>query len=266
MRIIDVHTHVWPDALAPAAVSAVGSQGHLGASYDGTVAGLKAAMDRSGIDVSVVLPVATKPAQVRTINDWAASLLADPRVVPFGAMHPDFPDPAAEIARMRSLGITGFKMHPEYQAFEPLDPKLAPVYAAAVEHGMTLFFHAGGDVAFDTVRGTPAVFAALLDAWPGLHAVLAHMGGFRQWHAVTGRLAGRDVYFDTAYTLGHLPDADFVALAREHGCGRVLFGSDGPWTDTVAQLAHLRRLPFTDEELAGILGGNAERMLARAAG
>jgi hypothetical protein len=266
MRIIDVHTHIWPDSLAPAAVAAVGSQGHISASYDGTVAGLKAAMDRAGVDVSVVLPVATKPGQVRTINDWAASLRTDSRIVPFGAMHPDFEDPASELARMRALGLTGFKMHPEYQSFDPLDPKLEPIYRAAVALGMTAFFHAGGDVAFDTVRGTPDVFATLLDAWPELHAVLAHMGGFRQWHAVTGRLAGRDVYFDTAYTLGHLSDDEFVSLAREHGCRRVLFGSDGPWTDVSEQLAHLRRLPFTPEEFAALLGGNAEEMLARAAG
>jgi predicted TIM-barrel fold metal-dependent hydrolase len=266
MPIIDVHTHIWPDALAPAAVSAVGSQGHISANYDGTVAGLKGAMDRAGVDLSVVLPVATKAAQVRTINDWAASLLSDPRIVPFGAMHPDLEGPRTEIARMRSLGITGFKMHPEYQSFDPLDPRLAPVYDAAVEFGMTLFFHAGGDVAFDTVRGTPEVFVELLETWPGLHAVLAHMGGFRQWHAVTGRLAGRDVYFDTAYTLGHLPDEDFVSLVREHGTDRVLFGSDGPWTDVAQQLEHLRRLPFTGDEFAAILGGSAETMLARAAG
>jgi len=266
MRIIDVHTHVWPDALAPYAVSAVGSQGHIAAHYDGTVAGLTAAMDRAGVKTSVVLPVATKAAQVRTINDWAATLRIDPRIVPFGAMHPDLEDAADEIARMRSLGLTGFKMHPEYQSFGPLDPHLEPIYAAAVDHGMTLLFHAGGDVAFDTVRGTPEVFAELLDAWPDLHVVLAHMGGFRQWHAVSGRLAGRDVYFDTAYTLGHLPDDEFVALAREHGCSRVLFGSDGPWTDVAQQLEHLRRLPFTDEEFEAILWRNAERMLARAAG
>lgn len=266
MRIIDVHTHIWPDALAPAAVSAVGSQGHISAFYDGTAAGLKAAMDRAGVDTSVVLPVATKPGQVRTINDWAATHIGDPRIVPFGAMHPDLEDPRAEIARMRELGLTGFKMHPEYQAFDPLGPRLAPIYDAAVESGMTLFFHAGGDVAFDTVRGTPAVFVELLERWPDLHAVLAHMGGFRQWHAVTGCLAGRDVYFDTAYTLGHLPDEEFVALVREHGTGRVLFGSDGPWTDVAGQLEHLRRLPFTADESAAILGGNAERMLARAAG
>lgn len=263
MRIIDVHTHVWPDSLAPHAVSSVGAQGHIAPNYDGTVAGLKECMDRAGIDVSVVLPVATKPSQVRTINDFSASLVDDPRIVPFGAMHPDFDDPHAELERIKALGIRGFKMHPEYQTFELDEQRMARIYEAAVQLGMTLFFHSGGDVAFSSVRGTPDAFVALIERYPSLHAVLAHMGGFRQWHAVTGRLAGRDVLFDTAYTLGHLPDDEFVALVREHGVDRVMFGTDGPWTDAVEQLCHLRSLPFSEDELAKILGGNAERFLAR---
>lgn len=263
MRIIDTHTHIWPDALAPHAVASVGALGEITHCYDGTVDGLVASMDRAGIDTSIVLPVATKAGQVETINDFSISLLDHPRLVPFASMHPDYADPAAELARVAAAGIKGFKMHPEYQAFELDDPRMAPVYQAAIDLDLTLFFHSGGDVAFTSVRGTPDASARLLDAWPGLHAVLAHMGGFRQWHAVTGRLAGRDVYFDTSYTLGHLPDEEFVALVREHGVERVMFGSDGPWTNSTAQLAHLRRLGFTPEELDAILGGNAERFLAR---
>jgi uncharacterized protein len=260
MRIIDMHTHAWPDALAPGTVAALGAQGHLQAEYDGTISGLTAAMDRAGVQASVVLPVATKPSQVTTINDWIAAT-ASARIVPFGAMHPDFPDPASEVARMRSLGLRGFKMHPEYQEFEPCEDRMRAVYAAAVEHGMVLHFHAGGDVALDTVRGTPEQFRAVLDEWPSLTAVLAHMGGFLRWGEVSELLAGRDVWFDTAYTLGHLSDEEFVALARQHGCDRVLFGTDGPWTDAADEIAHLRRLPFTSGELAGILGGNAETLL-----
>ena len=127
---------------------------------------------------------------------------------------------------------------------------------------MTVYFHSGGDVAFTSVRGTPKAFAEVLDVWPELKAVLAHMGGFRQWNAVTGRLAERSVWFDTAYTLGHLPDDEFVSLVRAHGVDRVLFGSDGPWTDAAEEIAHLKSLPFKPAELRAILGGNAERFLA----
>ncbi len=100
--LTDFHTHIWPDALAPAAIDSLSAQGGIPALYDGTVAGLRAAMRRAGIDRSVVQPVATKPGQVRTINDWAASLMSDD-VVPFGAMHPDLEDPVAELERIHAL-------------------------------------------------------------------------------------------------------------------------------------------------------------------
>lgn len=262
MPVVDVHYHAFPDALAASAVAALAAQGHVVARYDGTISGVLAAMDASGVDVGVVQPVATKPGQVRSINDWV-STVGSSRIVPFGAMHPDFPDPATEIRRMRrELGLRGFKLHPEHQDFEPHEPRMEAIYRAALDEDMIVFFHAGGDLVHDSVRGTPDSFVRVLQAWPGLRCVLAHMGGFNQWHAVTGRLAGRDAWFDTAYTLGYLPDDEFVALAREHGCERVLLGTDGPWSDAAEQIAHLRRLPFTDDELAGILGGNAARLLA----
>lgn len=264
MPVIDIHTHAWPDAVARKAVPALVAAGDgLVAHYDGTIEGLTARMDAAGVHVSVVQPVATKPAQVAGINDWVAAQ-ASARIVPFGAMHPDLEDAPAEIARMHRLGILGFKMHPEHQSFAPDDPRMDAIYEAAVAHGMIVFFHAGADVIHPTVHGTPASFAAVMDRWPRLTAVLAHLGGFREWAAVAEHIAGRDVWLDTAYTLGHLPDAELVALVHAHGPARVLFGSDGPWTDPAAEIAHLRSLPFTAEELDGILGGNARRLLASA--
>jgi predicted TIM-barrel fold metal-dependent hydrolase len=260
--IIDIHTHAWTDALAEKALPALlaASGGQLTAFYNGTVGGLSTEMDRTGVDISVVQPVATKPAQVAAINDWAASAGND-HIVMFGSMHPDLEDPAAEIERMASLGIRGFKMHPEHQAFAPDDSRLAPMWRAAIKHRMILFSHAGADVLHPTVHGTADSFARLIDAWPDLTVVLAHLGGFNQWQQVAEHLQGRDVWLDTAYTLGHLPDAEFVELVRAHGTDRVLFGSDGPWTDAAVEIAHMSRLGFSDSELAGILGGNAQRLL-----
>jgi len=260
MHVIDFHAHVFRDDIAVAAVSALESQGNLRSIYDGTVRGLVRSMSRSGVDIAVVQPVATKPGQVCSINDWVAAF-DDPRIIPFGAMHPDFEDPVGEIARMAEMGLRGFKMHPEHQAFSPDDDRLWPVYAAAEAHGMIIFFHAGADEIHSTVHGTPRAFATMLDEFPGLEVVLAHMGGYRQWDEVGEILAGRDVYFDTAYTLGNLPDTEFESLVRKHGVDRILFGSDGPWTDQAAELEYLRSLPFTAEETEAIIGGNAERLL-----
>lgn len=260
MRIVDCHTHVFPDAVAPAAIASLEAEGDVTAIYDGTVSGLLATMDRAGVNASVIQPVATRPAQVRSINDWVARVSGE-RIIGFGAMHPDLEDPATEIARMSSLGIRGFKMHSEYQLFAPDERRLEPIWEAAIEHRMIAFFHAGADIAFPTTRGTPAAFAALLDRWPVLTVVLAHLGGFRQWDQVAALLAGREVWLDTSYTLGHLPDEEFVELVRAHGTERVLFGSDGPWTDPAVELSRLRTIGFTRAELEGVLGANADRLL-----
>ena len=72
---------------------------------------------------------------------------------------------------------------------------------------------------------------------------------------------GRDVWLDTAYTLGHLPDDEFVDFVRIHGAERILWGSDGPWTDASRELTHLRSLRLREVELDAITRANAERLL-----
>ncbi|NTU70691.1 MAG: amidohydrolase family protein [Coriobacteriia bacterium] len=261
-RIIDIHTHAWPEGVADKAVASLSDSGVMSAFYDGTVPGLLADMERCGVDISVVQPVATKPGQVRSINDWSARAGSD-RVVCFGAMHPEAENPAEEIARMASLGIQGFKLHPEHQEFAPDEPRMEPIYDAALAHKMTLLFHAGRDEFHDTLRGTPESFAAVLDAYPGLRIVLAHFGGYQMWGEVSDVLVGREVYFDTAYTLGHLPDDDFVEIVHAHGPERILFGSDGPWTDAAAEIAWIRSLALRGGAADSILGDNAARLLGR---
>jgi predicted TIM-barrel fold metal-dependent hydrolase len=260
LSTIDVHTHAFIDTLAPAAVSSLVEAGGVTAYYDGTIAGLIEAMGRNGVDRSLVAPVATKPSQVMRINDWVASL-DRAHIIPFGAMHPDFPHPAEEMARLASLGVRGIKLHSQNQDFSPDEDRLAPIYEAAIALGIVILFHAGGFVVEMGVEARPASFARVLDAYPDLTCILAHMGGYRCWPEVREHLCGRNAYFDTAYVPRHLPDAEFVALIRDHGAEKVLFGSDGPWTDAAVEIAHLQRLGLSDDELVGILGGNAERLL-----
>lgn len=264
MSIIDVHTHAFTDALAPKAIPSIvavaTTGGGVTAHYDGTIDGLIAAMDRAGVDRSVVAPVATKPSQVTTINDWILSLDRG-RVIPFGAMHPDFPDPAVEIARLAGGGIRGIKMHSRNQDFLPDEARMAPIYRAVIDAGLVVLFHAGRDMVESGFEAQPANFAHMLDEYPDLVCVLAHMGGYEYWAEVREHICGRDVYLDTAYVPGHLPDDELLALIEDHGAGKVLFGSDGPWTDVRAEIAHISRLGLDPTELAGVLGENAERLL-----
>lgn len=262
-RIIDIHTHVFTDAIAASAIPALEEECGAKATYDGTVTGLLAAMDRAGIDVSVTQPVATKAAHVPKINEWSASIASD-RIIPFGAVHPDTLDPAEEIARMASLGLRGMKLHPEYQTFHPDDPRMDPIYDAAAEHGMIVLFHAGLDIGLPTDHGRPANFARVIERHPDLTMVLAHMGGWNLWDEVRECLLGSPVYFDTAFASGYMTDEEFLELVEGQGVERVLFGTDGPWADAASEIQWLRGLVLDASDCDAILGGNAARLLGLA--
>jgi predicted TIM-barrel fold metal-dependent hydrolase len=239
---------------------ALEAEAEVKAGYDGTLAGLLGEMDRAGIEITVTQPVATKPSQAARINEWAAST-ASARVIPFGGIHPDAEDPAADIAHMASQGLRGIKLHPEYQVFRPDEDRMAPIYEAVMEHELIILFHAGLDIGIPTDHGRPAAFAAMLDRWPDLPCVLAHMGGWNLWDEVRDHLLGRDVLFDTSYAYGHMADDEFLELVEGHGAERVLFGTDGPWADMAAEVSWMRSLPLETSDREAIMGGNAATLL-----
>lgn len=262
-RVIDFHTHVFRDDVAARAIGSMSDDARYHAYYDGTVDGLLMEMDRAGVAVSVLAPVATSAKQVTSINDWTATMIGD-RLVAFGAMHPEYPEPDIEIARMAALGIKGIKLHAEFQSFHPHEDRLLPIYEAAEEHGMILLFHAGSDPKFETVSGSPRVFRELAAEYPGLTFVLAHMGGYQMWDEVAAELVGLPVYFDTSQATVLLSPEDLAALIRAHGADKVVFGSDGPWADAAAALGALRACGLDAGELDRILWGNAAQLLGLA--
>ena len=69
-------------------------------------------MNKANVDASVLLSVATRPDQVESINSWISGICKDyPGIIPLGAMHPEHPDPEAEILWMRQPGIKGIRLH-----------------------------------------------------------------------------------------------------------------------------------------------------------
>jgi uncharacterized protein len=261
--IIDIHTHAFPDELAARAVSLLTEHAGVPAKVDGTCAGLVASMERAKIDRSVVVPIATKPSQVRSINSWSAEISRRYEgLIGFGTLHPDGEDWAAEIDRMVADGIPGIKMHPDYQLFFVDEPRMIPMYRALADAGMILLFHAGVDIGLPPpVHCTPDRLARVLDAVPELKVIAAHMGGYSCWDEVERYLVGRDLWFDTSYSQADLGRERMVSLMRAHGVERILFGTDSPWTDQSLEVRGMSELGLSEDELALVLGGNAGRLL-----
>jgi hypothetical protein len=260
-HVVDFHTHAFPEKVAARAISALTQSYQVEAHGEATIAGLVRVMDECGIDVSVIAPVATRPEQVRSINDWAASAESD-RIVCFGALHPDLPDAAGEVERVVQLGLKGVKLQPNFQAFAPDDRRLWPLYEAA-QGRLILLFHSGQEIkALEQIHAKPEAFARVHRAFPGLTMVIAHMGGYQVWDEVRRHLVGQEVYFDTSYcSEEELSTDEFRELIRAHGAERVVFGTDYPWGHPAGDLARLCAMGLSEAEVEAVAWRNAARVL-----
>jgi hypothetical protein len=261
-KIIDIHTHVFPDALAERAVKQLTGRSGETAHIDGTAAGLEESMRKNGIALSVTQPVSTKASQVASINSFAIELNKRPALLNFGTLFPDHEGNATEIQRLKKAGIKGVKFHPDYQNFFVDEERMFPLYRQMAEAGLIAFFHAGVDIGLPPpVHCPPDRLATVLDRVPDLTVVAAHFGGFKMWEDVEQHLIGRDLWLDTSYTLAWLPAERFVKMARKHGIEKIVFGSDSPWADQGEEIKLHAESGLTESELAAVLYDNAARLL-----
>ncbi len=267
MRVFDVHAHIYPDKVASKVLQQLTAEAERRegvkappTAYDGTSAGLLASLAASGFTAAMNCPIATKPGQTRSVNDWSAAQNAWP-VLSMGSVHPDDPDIAGEVRRIRELGLYGIKMHPEYQQFRLDDARLRPLWDAARTNGLPVLLHTGADICFPPpCNAPPCEVRKLVEAWPGLDVIAGHFGGWRMWDEVERGLLGAPVWLDLAFALEALPPERVAAMIRRHGAERVLFGTDAPWCDPAATLALFLRLPLTPAEQERILWSNAARL------
>ena len=268
-RVIDFHTHIFPDKIAAGAVSALERSSGNHPYADGTRAGLRAAMAAGGADIAVNLPVLTSPAQFESVLSFAARINEDfaatgRGILSFAGMHPDLPDIAGAMRRVREAGFRGIKIHPEYQDAFIDDEASYRLLAAAKENGLITVTHAGVDAAYRerTVRCSPERVARVLDRLGGYpELVLAHLGGAEMLGEVMAHLAGRAVCFATAFVLPDTTAEDFLALLRAHGSERILFATDSPWQDIAACAARIRSFGLSELDVQGILYNNAKKLL-----
>jgi hypothetical protein len=260
--LIDFHTHIFPDAIAPKAIRTL-SQNAGGARffYDGTRKGLLQFMRKKGVDIAVVLGIATNPDQQRPVNDFAASLNGG-KLIAFGSVHPDAPDALSEIDRICDLGLPGIKLHPDYQQFYGDDKKMTPIYEKIARKELIVVFHCGVDIGlYPPVHMTPARLSNALKPLEGSTVVAAHYGGYMMWEQAIESLCGKDIYLDTAYAAGRIPPNLASAVIRAHGADRILFGSDLPWSHAGKEAALIQTLGLSKCDLDKIFYLNAKRLL-----
>lgn len=262
--IIDFHTHIFPDKIAERSIAALSEVSGIKAATDGTLNGLLESMDRSGVDLSVIMPVVTKPSQFESVNTFAAQVNEQyaGKLISFGGIHPDTEDYKAELNCIKELGLPGIKLHPDYQGVMIDDVRYMKIieYADALE--MIIMVHAGIDIGLpEPVHCPPDKARKVLDTLHPKKLVLAHMGGWKQWEEVYEYLAGQQVYLDTAFCFDYMEQDMFMKICHKHGTDKILFATDSPWSDAHRDIEAINNLPLSDIEKEAIFSGNAKRLM-----
>lgn len=214
----------------------------------------------------------TMGGRLKRRNRWTCELAREhPELVAFPSVDPlmDAEEMAAEVESCaKEFGAKGIKLHPAEGRYFPRDERIWPVYARAQELGLPIITHGGlFMMSPDEAYTRPSNFESVLESFPELTLVVAHMGhGF--WDESV-ELAKRysNVYFDTSAVVSGvehlqvLSDDDAAELIRRLGVERVMFGSDYPWFNPAVDLKRFLRLPLTPAEKEKVLGENATAIL-----
>lgn len=293
--VIDFHTHIFPDKIAAKTIESLGAIAGVNAATDGTLNGLIDSMQKSGVDKSVIMPVCTKSEQFDSINLFAKKVnnTYESKLISFGGIHPDCENPKEKLKYIKSLGIPGIKLHPDYQRMMIDDIRFMRIIEYANELGLIILTHAGVDIGLpEPVHCPPDKMRKVLDTLKPEKMILAHLGGWKQWEDVYEYLAGENVYLDTSFTVGvsvnHKKDMTILSvdnqsennisenrakytgyieqelfwkILKKHGADRILFATDSPWSNAKIGIEYIKNLPINEEEKKQILSENAMRLL-----
>lgn len=272
MQYFDFHTHAFTDTLAGRAMDSLKHTAEISDNADirtispctdGTLNGLRNIMKNCGIGKSMILPIATKPSQQKTINNWASQIMGN-GIYCCGTVHPDSDDIFQELERIKSLGLCGIKFHSEYQHFRPNEKRMIPIYKKIAELGLFTVFHGGFDpLSKDEILATPKSFADIAEKVPKLTIIAAHLGGMLLFDDVKKYIAGKydNIYLDTGMLSDYISKEQMFRIIKTHGADRILFGSDAPWDNPQHEIDLINSLPLEIQEKEKIFYRNAEYLI-----
>lgn len=120
--------------------------------------------------------------------------------------------------------------------------------------------------------GEPQNFEKVLQAFPKLTLIMAHLGS--AWWDERVELAQKypNLYFDISQGFSapdHIPasphralaEEDAIRIMRKIGIERIMFGTDGPAATLEPQMESLLRMPLRDVEKQMILAENAKKIM-----
>ncbi|MBR6646552.1 MAG: amidohydrolase family protein [Clostridia bacterium] len=258
-KIVDFHAHAFHDKIAIKAAKQLNEYYDIPLAENGLFFHLKQSMLKNKIDKLVIHATATKPSQVELINDYVKSLTSKD-IVGFGTLHYAYSNYEKELDRIEEMGLRGIKFHPVFQGFKIDDEKMFPIYER-LEGRFPVLIHVGDK---HTDASTPKRLIKMLESFPKMTVIAAHMGGYSEWDEAEKYIIGNDkynIYVDTSSSIRFLEPSYVAELIRRHGSDKVLFGTDYPLSLHQFELEVFDKIGLTDDEAENILWKNAYKLL-----
>lgn len=260
-KIINAHCHIYPEKIADKAVIGIRDFYDLDMSLNGKIDGLLKDGEKVGTTHYLVHSVATTPKQVKSINEFIASVVdSNPQLFTgFGTLHPDSDDIQRDFDYLIELGLKGVKLHPDFQQFAMNEERAFKIGEIVRNGKVPMLVHCGD---FRYNYSNPEQIKPFLDEFPEIPFIGAHFAGWSVWQEATEKLAGTpNLYVDLSSSLYDLTSETAVDLIHAYGADRVLWGTDYPMWESESEMEYFNKLDLTDDEREMILYKNAAKLL-----
>jgi predicted TIM-barrel fold metal-dependent hydrolase len=230
-----------------------------------------ASMSAAGVDRTVVFGFPWRDAKLCA---WHNDYLIDSvrrypdKLIGFACVQPLDARDAQELARCLDAGLMGLgELGPDGQRFDIQDRRVLEASADVLQHyDRPLLTHASEPMGHSYAgkgQTLPWKLLRLAQNFPALKMVFAHWGGGLPFYELMPEVGEhlKNVYYDTAATTYLYRFDIFPVMARLIGAERILWGTDYPLLSQAKMLPRIRQSGLAADELQGVLGGNAARLL-----
>lgn len=178
-------------------------------------------------------------------------------------------------AYMEEGVIRGIKLHPYVQLFQLDAPEVYPIYELALKYDVPVIFHVGW-LNFNSIdpaagamadyryscMGFPVQFGNVMERYPELKLILAHMGGNYYFELLGLAERFEHVYLDTAW-LEHFASHNLSPVSErqwiEHavkflGSEKILYGGEGTLPEIIESCN------LSEGQKRNIMGENARKL------
>ena len=250
-------------------------------------------MDEGGVDQAIILTVDSSifagtgegVSLERLHQITAAAVRRHPdRLAGFAGVDPRRPGAVKFLERaVKEWDMKGLKLHPAF-GFYPNDNRCYLLYSKAQELGIPVILHTGPEVIpMYSKYANPIYLDEVANDFPDLTIIMAHGGGC-YWPEAASIVSNKpNLFLDLAWWQPKIlrnPVDEFYkplrSILNTVGPSRTLFASDWPSLRLVRKLSYQNwvkafkeppeevkaaGVQFTEEEINGILGQNAARIL-----